>query len=74
MNFSFNIKFHPESFHDTPLQHHQTLKYEFNFLYRWHSMVPDKLTIDNEVYEFEKIQFKPNIVKKGIPQLLSGNS
>lgn len=58
------IRFDPTIIHDSPFQFHNRAHYEFNYLYRWHSMVPDSLTLNGKEVSYKDLQWAPNLVTK----------
>jgi prostaglandin-endoperoxide synthase 2 len=54
------------------LQKFEIIRYKLDYLYRWHSMVPEDITIGKVVYDYSKILFKPNILtENGLLQTFS---
>jgi prostaglandin-endoperoxide synthase 2 len=48
---------------------------EFNLLYRWHSLVPDQLTIDNQVYDHAGYRFNNAVLEQhGVERCINAAS
>eukprot|EP01080_Neovahlkampfia_damariscottae_P006746 gene6746-10911_t len=69
---SKNIKlaYEPEIFFGTDFQYQERAHFEFNYLYRWHSMVPTHFKLGGENFKFADLQFNSHIVQElGLEQI-----
>lgn len=59
----YPLKFRPEINFNTKWYYGpQRVFIEFNHLYKWHSFIPSKLTINNNVYDFDEYVWNTDIV------------
>lgn len=70
-NLDLGLKFDPTLVHGTNYQFYNRAHFEFNFLYRWHSMVPDSLVLNGKELPYKDLVWAPKVVSKfGLKTLL----
>lgn len=72
MNLDVRLKFNPVITHYKDFQFAERAHFEFNYLYRWHSMVPEEVTLFGKKEKFADLRFKPSIIEKGMDEILVG--
>ena len=60
--YHFQFKFQPESFAKEPWQRPNWECVEFNLLYRWHSLIPESLRIDDVDMELKETTFNNDLL------------
>eukprot|EP01080_Neovahlkampfia_damariscottae_P002615 gene2615-3575_t len=67
------VNYKPEILFKSKFQYQERLHFEFNYLYRWHSMVPTDFTLGKETHKFKDLQFKPKYIQEYGLETIVGN-
>ncbi|XP_067310027.1 prostaglandin G/H synthase 2a [Pseudorasbora parva] len=69
--YNFKLKFDPELLFNQRFQYQNRIASEFNTLYHWHPLMPDKFQIQDQVYGYHQFVFNNSIVTEhGIRNLV----
>ncbi|CAK8696016.1 unnamed protein product [Clavelina lepadiformis] len=68
--YFYKLIFDPEIIHDVGFSYHNEIALEFQLLYRWHSLTPDHIKIQDHIYAIRNLIFNPKpVVEAGMKTL-----
>ncbi|CAK8696015.1 unnamed protein product [Clavelina lepadiformis] len=69
--YSYKLIYDPELIFGAGFSYHNEIAVEFQLLYRWHALMPDDLTINNQAYPIRNLIFNPKpFVDSGMATLV----
>ncbi len=63
-SYNFHLLYKPEVLFDETFQYDNRIYIEFNHLYHWHPLMPEKFVIDGTVYSINDFMFTSEPVLK----------